>query len=641
MLVKPNERFSGDVVPNKEKNDLYRKFNRVYSEILHPDNKSYNAEIYCETKSNIENNILQILDNSSDGIIPILGYTGMGKTFLMHYCIRKRYKYNEVIKNTAFIGQTNEGNDLIIYASYDASRKEEVTKGRLGGKLGDACDKVLDLCCIPNIDQEDKKEIFRQTAEYISNNKGELLHEYSESPYETKEEQALRIYKKDRVAYEAERLKWILTSFDTKIKNVVIVLDDIEGYLGKSINNNNHNEYELIDTYSSIYDCLRRCTQKKYEFNVKLFICMRERTYNEICKTAWYTTHRAIAAPFYLSSGINLSEIFSKRFEFIEVEKKVLEYVKDENSWKAAKEILTKLSKELERTMGNSILKICNYNVSDAVQLFAEILSNRQWTQGNEKANPSFKIEEYQYFLSMASIFRAMAMKNAVIFQNEFQIPNLFYENSKIGYCLPLYILLMLKGKKSSEEEYTLNKIKDSIIEVLHLKERDRIEKKKRDIQEIIEYFLDKELVFEKISADWHSDGFISKYYLSPRGENLLEHFMRNTILIEIYRDDLYLDSSVHDIRCSDKLSSIELFRDIIKIIDEFGEDEKGFIGSVRINDTWDEFYSVWKKESITLKLIEALKFTFSIYYKNETPSELIESWWKLKRKYERIFSVK
>lgn len=639
MLVKPNERFSGDVVPNKEKNDLYRKFNKVYSEILHPDNKSYNTEIYCETKSDIENNILQILNNASDGIIPILGYTGMGKTFLMHYCIRKKYQYKDVIKNRAFIGQTNEGSDLIIYASYDASRKEEVTKGRLGGKLGDACDKVLDWCCIPNSDQEDKKEIFNQTAEYISNNKGELLHEYSESPFETKEEQALRIYKKDRVAYEAERLKWILTSFDTKIKNVIIVLDDIEGYFGKGMQSNN--EYELIDTYSSIYDCLRRCTLKKYEFNVKLFICMRERTYNEICKTAWYTTHRAISDPFYLSSGINLSEIFSKRFEFIEAEKKVLEYVKDENSWKAAKEILTKLSKELERTMGNSILKICNYNVSDAVQLFAEILSNRQWTQRNEKVNPSFKIEEYQYFLSVASIFRAMAMKNAVVFQNEFQIPNLFYENGKIGYCLPLYILLMLKGKKNSEEEYTLNKIKDSIIEVLHLKDKDRIEKKKKDIQEIIEYFLDKELIFEKISADWHSDGFISKYYLSPRGENLLEHFMRNTILIEIYRDDLYLDSSVHDVRCSDKLSSIELFRDIIKIIDEFGEDEKGFMGSVGINDTWDEFYSVWKKENITLKLIEALKFTFSIYYKNETPSELIESWRKLKRKYERIFSAK
>lgn len=639
MLVKPNERFIGDVEPNNEKNDLYRKFHRVYSEILHPDNKSYNTEIYCETKSDIEDSILQILNNASDSIVPILGYTGMGKTFLMHYCIRKKYQYKDVIKNVAFIGQTDEGYDLIIYASYDASRKEEVTKGRLGGKLGDACDKLLDWFCIPNSDKEDKKEIFSQTAEYIKNNKGELLQEYSESPFDTIEEQALRIYKKDRVAYEAERLKWILTSFDTKIKNVVIVLDDIEGYFAKSRHNNNNNEYELIDTYSSIYDCLRRCTQKKYEFNVKLFICMRERTYNEICKTSWYTTHRAIANPFYLSSGINLSEIFSKRFEFIEAEKKILEYVKDENSWKAAKEILTKLSNELERTMGNSILKISNYNVSDAVQLFAEILSNRQWTQRNEKVNPSFKIEEYQYFLSVASIFRAMAMQNAVVFQNNFQIPNLFYENGKIGYCLPLYILLMLKGKKNSEEEYTLKRIEDSIIEVLHLENRDKIEKKKKDIQEIIEYFLDKELIFEKISADWHSDGFISKFYLSPRGENLLEHFLRNTILLEIYRDDLYLNNTIHDTRCSDKLNSIDLFGDIIKIIDEIGEDENEFIGSIRINNTWNEFYSIWEKESITLRLIEALKFTFSIYYKNETPTELIRSYEELERKYKKIFN--
>lgn len=53
------------------------------------------------------------------------------------------------------------------------------------------------------------------------------------------------------------------------------------------------------------------------------------------------------------------------------------DYVENLESWNSAKEILTKLSQELERSMGNSILKICNYNVSDAVQLFAGILSSR------------------------------------------------------------------------------------------------------------------------------------------------------------------------------------------------------------------------------------------------------------------------
>lgn len=72
MLVKPNERFVEDVAPNDVENDLYRKFHRIYSEILHPDNKTYNSEIYCETKSGIESRIVQILNNASDGIVPIL-----------------------------------------------------------------------------------------------------------------------------------------------------------------------------------------------------------------------------------------------------------------------------------------------------------------------------------------------------------------------------------------------------------------------------------------------------------------------------------------------------------------------------------------------------------------------------------------
>ena len=386
---------------------------------------------------------------------------------------------------------------------------------------------------------------------------------------------------------------------------------------------------------------LRRYLHGKNEFNVKLFICMREHTYNEVCKTSWYTTHRAIANPYYLSSGIDLSEIFLKRFEFIEKREKVLEYVENQDSWNSAKDILTKLSKELERTMGNSILKICNYNVSDAVQLFASILSNRQWTQRNEKVAPSFKIEEYHYYLSVASIFRAMAMRNAVIFQNLYQIPNIFYENGKMGYCLPIYILTLLRGKRNSKREFTLNKIQDSIIDVLHLEERRMIEKKKKDIQETIEYFLDKELVFEKVCSDWKSDGFISKFYLSPRGENILEHFLRNTILLEIYRDDLYLDSETHDTRCSDKLNRVELFRDIIKIIDKIGREENEFIGTIRTRNTWDEFYSVWEKEYITLKLAGALRGTFAIYYKDEIPVELKDLWWKLKKKYEKMFNDK
>ena len=634
MLAKPNETFKENIKPNDIENDLYRKFNRVYSEILHPDNKTYNIEIYCETKSDVENRIFQILNNASDSIVPILGYTGMGKTFLMHYCIRKKYNYEDVIKNRAFIGQDGEQNDLIIYASYDATRKEEVTKGRLGGKLGDACDAVLKLCGIPNENIEDKKNIFIQTAKYIKYNKGELLEEYAGTPYDTLEDQAKRLFELDRTAYEAERLKWILTSVDTKVKNIILVLDDIEGYIGKHKGSNS--EYELIDTYESIYDCLRRYSHNKYEFNVKLFICMRERTYNEICKTSWYNTHRAVANPYYLSSGINLCEIFLKRFEFIETKNKVLDYVENLDSWKSAKDILTKLSKELERVMGNSILKLCNYNVSDAVQLFAEILSNRQWTQRNEKAKASFKIEEYQYYLSVASIFRAMAMKNAVIFQNSFEIPNLFFENGKIGYCLPLYILLMLRGKRNNERELTLKKIEDNILDVLNLEVK--IEKKKKDIHDVVGYFLDKELLFEKISVDWQSNGFISKFYLTPKAENLLEHFLRDTILLEIYRDDLYLDSAIHDVRCSVKLSSIELFRDVIKLIDDIGNEEKEFLGTVRNRNTWYEFYSIWEKEIITLKLIDALERTFAIYYKNDTPPELIKSWSLLKNKFLKVF---
>lgn len=84
----------------------------------------------------------------------------------------------------------------------------------------------------------------------------------------------------------------------------------------------------------------------------------------------------------------------------------------------------------------------------------------------------------------------------------------------------------------------------------------------------------------------------------------------------------------------------MELFSDIIKIIDEIGQDEKELIGTVKTRRTWAEFYSMWENDVITLRLIDALRRTFDIYYKKETPAELIDSWENLKKKYENAFHI-
>ncbi len=628
MLVKPNEQYSRN--DNDMENDLYRKFNAIFTEILHPDDSSYDLDTYCETKNLTEDKVFNILNNYSDCIVPILGYTGMGKTYLMHYCIRKKYGVKGLLKNMSFIVKDGMSKSIIIYASYDANRMDKVENGRLAGKLGAASDIILKELKMDNETKEEKSAISEKVAKYIRHNKAELLEENAPSTDALDIEKAESLYNKNQLAYEQEKLKWLLTEKATDIKDVIVILDDIEGLV--NVQKKNLVEYELIDTYLKMYDCLRRCENEDRKYRVKLFLCMRERTYNEVKKSAWYNTHRVNNDPFFLTSGISLGEIFMKRFSAIESKTGVLEEIKKKDTWEEAKNVLNRLSDELERILGDSILEICNYNVCDAVQLFASILGNRQWTQKSERAQASFKIEEYQYYLSPASCFRAIAMRNATIYTNEHHLTNIFYDNDKMGYCLPVYILMMMNEVGANRRELSLEQMQDNIIKVL--KCESGIEKEKREqIKEIVHYFTEREIFFEKIIvlSEMEVD---CKYYISPKGKAILRNFFDNTIFLEIYRDDIFLDDNKHNLDCSSSLTREDLFMEVIKIIDEIGKEEAEYMETFVNRGTLTIYYRLWRNERISIKLIEAQKKSLYKYYKQSVPDKLMRSLVSIEAKY-------
>lgn len=587
MFVKPNEHFYTN--ENDIENDLYRKFKFIFSEILHPDDSTYDSSTYCVSNNGIEQKVYDVFDNYSDCVVPILGYTGMGKTFLMHYCIRQKFNINNLIKNKSFVVGSNERKSVLIYASYDAYKNDNNSKGRLAGKLASASNIILDEVKIDNSTKKGKEIIAQSVAEYIKENKPELLEEYAPTLYSLDIEKAENLFKTNQLAYEQEKLKWILTNKATTIQDVIIVLDDIEGAV-----NNSRLDYDLIDTYLKLYDCLRRCESNR-NFKVKLFLCMRERTFNEIKKKSWYNTHRVNYSPFYLSSGIKLNEIFKKRFLSLEEKNNILADVKNRETWDEAKQVLIDLSNELEYILGIKILEICNYNVSESVQLFASILANRQWTQKNEKAQASFKIEKYQFYLSQASCFRAIAMRNAVVFTNKYHLPNIFFNNDSIGYCLPIHILLILNKDKYGAIELSLNQIQ-SLIDSYMKYDSNIKQKMMSQIKDTVQYFVEREVLFEDVTIVGESE-IESKYFISPKGKTIIAAFFENTILLEIFRDDIYLDNAVCSTKCSNKLSREEVFLDILNLINLIGNEEINILKSVKDKKTLDVFYSLFKSD--------------------------------------------
>ena len=627
MLIKPNEQIMRDYEENSTENDLYRKFNVVFSEILHSDDNSYNVNHYIKTKNGIEETIINKMKNNADAIIPILGYVGMGKTFLMHYCIQKGFNYKGSLKNRSFILHDMEGDSLCIYASYDACADNGQDVGRLASKLATASEVVIEKMGILDNTREEKERISKEVAEFIKSNKPELLQLYAESPDDSIVENAKSLYKNKKSAYEAEKLKWILTSRDTNIKSIILILDDIEGLRSQT-------EYEVIDAYLTMYDCLRNVDKKNTElpYKVKLFICMRERTYNEIRKVPTFNTHR-LDNPLYISSGIQLHEIFIRRFNDIVNERKILDDIEKKDTWKDAKEILEELSQKLNWLLSDVVLQLCNFNICDAIQLFVSILSNRQWTQKNERVQECFKIEKYQFFLSIASCFKVMAMRNSTIYYNKYEVSNLFYDNDNVGYCLPIYILLMLRDTDGNKE-LTLEEIQENFANVLNLS-GDVESKKIKHIQKVIKYFVEEEILFEKVVK--RSETKI-KYYIAPKGRVLLQYFFENTILLEIFRDDLYLDDTNHDVKCSNDINRDDLFKDTIQLIEDISEEEVKYWNSSKANDTLDIYYKLWRNERISLKLISAMKKSLFNYYRGEIPQQLNEIVKIMEKKFGAIF---
>ena len=167
----------------------------------------------------------------------------------------------------SFIVKDGMSKSIIIYASYDANRMDKVENGRLAGKLGAASDIILKELKMDNETKEEKSAISEKVAKYIRHNKAELLEENAPSTDALDIEKAESLYNKNQLAYEQEKLKWLLTEKATDIKDVIVILDDIEGLV--NVQKKNLVEYELIDTYLKMYDCLRRCENEDRKYKVK------------------------------------------------------------------------------------------------------------------------------------------------------------------------------------------------------------------------------------------------------------------------------------------------------------------------------------------------------------------------------------
>lgn len=602
MKVRPNN-FK-EATNTNEKNDLYRKFRTPFDKILDKDFDefgAYNDEIYVSVDKSLENNIKFFLDENVDGIHPLIGSTGIGKTHLIMHVLKSYYNDEKIHSNNVLIKKVgDEEYDIILcsaHEKYNNSILKELTQ-LLFCRVSTINDKIREEFNLQDISTESLKE-------YIKGLKGEILF-YSGEPKE--------------YAMQTMRLKYLLSESGIKFRNFILIYDDLESLTGDS-------QHILIRDLLALYECLRNRKINTHKTMLKFIFCLRTTTYSNLALRPDYDTHR-VKSPFLLRKFPSLGELFERRFDLCEKNFGLLQGAGNQNTWKEAKEILMDLSQRLDGCSKNLLVKLNNFNVSEALEDFTKILANRKWTQKNKNLTQSFKIRGEEYYISNVNIFRVLFMGENDIYVNNvlYSYPTIFLDGKSRQqdfWCLYILLFYSQRYKRflrtNSFNHLALND--EETIDILcnifiDSSEETATEKRKlkRIINKLYEY-----KILEKDNFPRDKETIDNQFYISSLGNTIFEEFFKSNILFSIFRDELALDREIYNVKCTCDLSQEELYEEFFKYIREFWKIETQYFSSINDNPIKKEDYIEYLGESVlSARMLTALKDSIYIYYKND-----------------------
>lgn len=625
MKIRPND--SKELTTTKDKNDLYIKFRVPFDRILNKDFDefgAYNDKAYVSVDKSLENDIISFFDDCIDGIYPLIGSTGIGKTHLIMHILKQYYNDENIKANNVFIKEVGiDEYDIVLcsaHEKYNNSILSDLTR--------------LLFCRVSTVNQKIQnnfhlKEMSTDTLEsYVQDLKGEILF-YKDEPKE--------------YAIQTMYLKYLLSESGIKFRNFVLIYDDLESLNGES-------QHILIRDLLALYECLRNRKDNTHKTLLKFIFCLRTTTYSNLALRADYDTHR-VKKPLLLNHFPSLGELFESRFNLCVTHYNLLQEAGNKKTWLAAKKILMDLSQRLDICSKDLLIKMNNYNISDALEDFAKILTNRKWTQKNKNLRQSFKISEEEYYINNINIFRVLFMGESDVYVNNtlYNYPTIFLEgqNRKQDFwCLYILLFFSRRYKKflrtNSYNHLSIND--DEAIDIfcnIFLEEESNTNIRrmiKRIIGKMIEYKL-----LEKDSFPRDKEVTEKQFYITPEGNTIFEEFFKSNILFGIFRDELALDQDKYNIRCTCNLTQEEVNEEFFKYIQEFWSIEKDYFSNILSSQAkMDDYMEYFGESLISQKMLSALKEGINTFYKNDLSENLrVKNLLKLMEEFSQEISSK
>ena len=655
MNKKPNENIVLDTDEKYiKKNQIGRKFSKIFEKLTNSnyyEGTKY-AEFFNELNSDgtskiyvydpLEKELEKLTCSEKNELKYLVGLTGMGKTTLL----KNYYKIsNRDVKIS--------GNDIIIYISfYYADLLSDSPQKSVNDEIVKYFSRAIKFILSENCDIIANKYLFwEEFYSFVEKSKPTMLENedllpnssfidelFSEETHKRKKQKLETACKVNPLEYYSIMIKYILEK-SQKPYNMILIYDDIESKEEKF-------HKPIVEKARHLHSCFSATESK--EITVKTIVSLRAYTFR--CNIGRQSEARReyIKNDVILKKAtVGLHEIFERRFKAAEEMLKIKETVNNLKGYEDAKAQMQYVEKQLDKIGSNLIYNLANYNLSDALIVYCNIMINLEWIPcGEREYRGAFKIDAENYRITTENIIYAIANGNSKNYNSRNgYIPNILLNDKDGTSLIGLYIIksLLLReiddvyGEKYIEGRELLSDIKSLF--ATSLDSNVRTEYWTHKINDTLNYLYNTGILLRSLYDIEDADEYQIerkynekfKVYLSPRGKCIFSLLSKNAVLLELYRDDIYTDLHNND-KLTSELDAIEIFDYLLDYINICFKIETKNIGNAIPG--LDKYQEIVGNEYITSKLLEGTVKNIIAYFKNED-----YSFFKLNTKYVALYN--
>ncbi len=494
-------------------NELYNEFYNMYQKHINwLFGERKEETVYIEDIETVKK-VNDLLDDVNSNIIYLVGSCGIGKTTLL------KKEYGLVDNAVTF----NEKRKMVFVSmSFRGQLLEKDIKRFIANTISNLCDVL------------EKKFEFDQEFytisgqldfyDYINCTMGSLLGYVKKTELIGKKESEAKILKLDRAeendpyTYEACRLKYYLYKLCEKYKKLILVVDNIEVLKCDR-------QKLIIRNMLALFSCLLNVPEAaKKTIPTNIIFSIREKTYMRIMNEEEIEAYRPFVVVIQKRPVDIIKYIKMKNDEARYESEKDIELGKD------AYEIIMNFSKKFNSKYSIMITNLSNYDFQTIKKMYKRIFMNKIWVMRGNRRRDFLNLSKTEYLFNNISVIRALACGNNAVYRGKKSkiIPNIFLNDEVNDDSLVCMLILRYIVKSDLEVRKK---------QILYIFKSVFNNKKIMDsVSRTLEHFLEYDILIE---TERKQELYLK---VTPRGKELWEMFSSDSVLLEMYREDHFLD---------------------------------------------------------------------------------------------------